>query len=113
MEALTAEITFAEWDPVLLKKLGTQTRFVMRPAALGEGDRNADTIIATIGGLVTELGTDDLKPGTNSLLTLPMDVRYYRLEINGDEILEIDLVNAKRVIGGIDQLAGIRRAMGI
>ena len=113
MEALSAEIIFAEYDPVLLKKLGRNARFVMRPAAVGEGDLQADTIIATVAGLVTELGTEDLKPGANSQLTLPMDVRYYKLEINGDEILEIDLVNAIRKIGGVDQLGGIRRAMGL
>jgi P2 family phage contractile tail tube protein len=42
-----------------------------------------------------------------------MDVRYYRLEINGEQIFEIDLVNGLRVIGGKDQLADIRRAMGL
>ncbi|MCA3480645.1 MAG: phage major tail tube protein, partial [Rhodobacter sp.] len=46
-------------------------------------------------------------------LKLMMDVRYYRLEINGEQIVEIDLVNGKRVIGGVDQLADQRRAMGL
>lgn len=115
MEGMTAEITFAEWDPVLFKALGRQERFVLRPAQLGEDTANADTIIATIGGLITATETGDLKPGqgAGSSLKLAMDVRYYRLEINGEEIMEIDLVNAKRVIGGVDQLKDIRRAMGI
>jgi P2 family phage contractile tail tube protein len=42
-----------------------------------------------------------------------MEVRYYRLEINGEQIFEIDLVIGLRVIGGVDQLADIRRAMGL
>jgi P2 family phage contractile tail tube protein len=39
-------------------------------------------------------------------------VRYARLEMDGEEMYEIDLVNAKRVIGGTDQMASARTAMG-
>lgn len=115
MEGMSAEVTLAEWDPVLLKKLGRRERFVFRPAQMGEDTVQADTIIATVGGLVTATETGDLKPGQNagSALKLALDVRYYRLEINGEEICEIDFVNAKRRIGGVDQLAEIRRAMGL
>lgn len=113
IEGMTAEVTFAEWDAVLLKKLGSEDRFVFRPAAQGDSRADADTIIATMSGLITAAETGDLKPGEGAPLKLVMDLRYYRLEINGEEIMEIDLVNAKRVIGGTDQLAAQRRAMGI
>ena len=112
IEGMTSEITFAEWKPELLVKTGTQQRFVLRPAMAGD-DGDADTIIATLGGLVTGAETGDLKPGTNATLKLMMDVRLYRLEVNGAVIHDIDLVNAKRIIGGVDQLSGIRRAMGL
>jgi P2 family phage contractile tail tube protein len=113
VEGMTSEITFSEWRPELLKKPGTQQRFVLRPAAAGEVGDGADTIIATIGGLITGHELGDLKPGTNATLKLKMDVRYYKLEINGEQIHEIDLVNGIRVIGGVDQLADLRRAMGL
>lgn len=112
LEGMTSEITFSEWSPALLKKLGRQERFVFRPMQMGETDFTATTIIATVGGLITSPEMGDLKPGTNSTLKLSMDVRYYRLEIDGQEIWEIDLVNAKRVIGGVDQMASARAAMG-
>lgn len=112
LEGMTSEITFSEWSPTLLKKLGRQERFVFRPMQRGEDDVEATTIIATVGGLITIPDLGDLKPGTNSPLKLTMDVRYYRLEIDGEEIWEIDLVNAKRVIGGVDQMASARAAMG-
>ena len=113
LEGMTAEITFAEWDPALLKKLGRHERFVLRPMQMGEEDFEATTIIATMGGLITTNETGDLKPGTNATLKMMMDVRYARLEIDGEEIYEIDLVNAKRVIGGVDQMASARSAMGM
>jgi hypothetical protein len=113
VEGMTSEITFSEWRPELLKKPGTQQRFVLRPAAAGDAGEGADTIIATIGGLITGHELGDLKPGTNATLKLKMDVRTYKLEINGEQIHEIDLVNGIRVIGGVDQLADLRRAMGL
>lgn len=114
MEAMSAEITFAEWNAVLLKKLGRNERFVFRPAAMGEGNAfDTDTIIVTVGGLITMNEFGGLKPGENSTLKMTIDLRYYRFEHNGEELWEIDIEAGKRVIGGVDQLADIRRAMGL
>ena len=112
LEGMTSEITFAEFDPVLFKKLGKQERFVLRPVQMGEEDFEATAIIATMGGLITTNEMGDLKPGTNVTLKLMMDVRSYKLEIDGDVVHDVDLVNAKRVIGGVDQMASARAAMG-
>ncbi|SMH35808.1 phage major tail tube protein [Maritimibacter sp. HL-12] len=113
-EGMTADLTFAEWPVDVMKMLGTVQRFVFRPAAASaEGGGDADTIIATVSGLITAPEVGTLKPGEGSNLKLAMDVRYYRLEINGDEIWEIDLAAGIRKVGGVDQLAEIRRAMGI
>lgn len=113
LEAMSAEVSMAEWDPVLLKKFGTLQRLVFRPAALSDDVAEATPIIATVGGLITAHELPNVKPGENSVLKLTVDVRTYRLEVGGDEVWNIDLVNAKRVVGGVDQLASIRKAMGL
>lgn len=113
MEGMTSEMTFAEWSSPILKTLGKKDRFVLRPAMSSASDFSASTIIATLSGLITTSEPGDLKPGTNATLKISMDVQAYKLEVNGEVIFDIDLVNAKRVIGGVDQLAEIRRAMGI
>lgn len=113
LEGMSAEASMAEWDPVLLKKIGTEQRLVFRPAAQRDGEAEAVPIIATIGGLVTAHELPGLKPGENSVMKLTIDVRTYRLEIGGAEVWNIDLPNARRVIGGVDQLASIRKAMGL
>lgn len=113
MEGMTSEMTFSEWSTPILKSLGKVDRFVLRPAMSSATDFSASTIIATLGGLITTSEPGDLKPGTNATLKVSMDVRTYKLEMNGEVIFDIDLVNAKRLIGGVDQLADIRRAMGI
>lgn len=113
MQAMTAEITVAEWVPDLLTLFGTRRRVVARPGAQSETDDSVDTLIATIDGRWTVVDRNVLKPGTMSPVKLTCAVMYYREEYNGVEIHEIDVENGKRVIGGVDQLEGIRQAMGI
>lgn len=113
MESMSAEVTFSEWSAPILKTLGKVERFVLRPAMTSATDFSASTIIATLSGLITTSEPGDLKPGANAVLKVSMDVQTYKLELNGEVIFDIDLVNAKRVIGGVDQLAEIRRAMGM
>lgn len=113
MEGMTSEVTFAEWDPVLLKHLGTQERLVYRPAARGENDVTAVSYIATVGGLITAAETGGLGATSPATLKLMVDVRYYKLEVDGEEVWEIDIENGVRRVDGIDQLAEIRRAMGV
>ena len=39
--------------------------------------------------------------------------RYYKLAINEEELIEIDAVNLVRKVGGVDQMAEIRAAIGL
>lgn len=112
-EAMSSEISFAEWDPALFKRLGKITRFVLRPAAPAADSEAVDTIIATLGGLITETTGGELKVGGDVPLKLVMDVREFALEINGSEVIAIDMVNGIRRVGGVDQMAAARIAMGI
>jgi P2 family phage contractile tail tube protein len=40
-------------------------------------------------------------------------VTYYKLEVGGEMIYEIDPTGMKRVINGVDQLADQRRDLGL
>ncbi|MCA8880396.1 MAG: phage major tail tube protein [Rhodobacteraceae bacterium] len=113
MERMTTEVVFAEWAPELMMHFGTRKRLVLRPGAMGEDSFAADTIIATIGARWTGVEPGQLKQGSTSVLTLKASADYFRLEHNGTEICEIDVENGKRVIGGEDQLASLRAAMGL
>ena len=44
---------------------------------------------------------------------MTLALRYYKLEIDGETIHEIDVENMTRVINGTDQLAARRRALGL
>lgn len=113
MEGMTAEVSFAEWSPELITHFGTKKRLILRPGAMGEDSFAVDSYIATIGGRFTSVEADPLKQGSPSLLKLMVSVDYYRLEMNGTQLLELDIENAKRIIGDTDQLAQMRQAMGL
>lgn len=113
MDGMSSEIEFAEWSPELLQLFGTKKRLILRPGALGEDSFVADAYIATIGGRWSGAEMDGLEQGKGAKLKLTTSVDYYRLEMNGKEMFEIDVENGKRIIGGTDQLADMRRAMGL
>jgi len=112
LEGLSAEVTFAEWPAAVLTSLGTLKRWVMRPAA--RSDEGVDqTNIVTLAGLVTSHEFGGLKPGDESMLKVKLDLRQFRFEQDGTVLWDIDLESGKRVIGGVDQNASIRAAMGL
>lgn len=112
MEALRCELTLAEWPPELIKMFGTRQRLTLRPGAMGEEDYSADAIVATVGGRFSVTNFGDLKPGSDAPLKLTLEADYFRMLHNGEELFEIDVAAGKRVIGGVDQLAELRAAMG-
>ncbi|MGV6840168.1 MAG: phage major tail tube protein [Planktomarina sp.] len=112
IEAMTAEITLAEWTEQALTLIGTRKRMVLRPAAQGQDVGNADAIIATLGGLWSSLSPGDLKPGNDMPLKLTLSCDYFRMVKNGVEMFELAPALGKRVVGGVDQLAALNTAMG-
>ena len=70
-------------------------------------------VIATMRGMLKEVDLGDWKPGDKAEIKHAMAVTYYKLEIDGRVMYEIDMVNAVRVIDGVDQLAAERSALGL
>ena len=113
MEAMEAELEFHEHSPAILKAFGGRTKFTLRAGALGEDDFEADAHAYTLGGRIVGQTTGELGAGEQVPLTLTMAVDYYRHEVNGEVVAEIDVRNGRRIIGGTDQLASLRAAMAI
>lgn len=112
LEAMQAELTLAEWAPELIKMFATRRRMTLRPGAMGEYDVSADAYTGTLGGRWSATGFGDLKPGADVPLKLTLEVDYFRLLKDGEELFEIDVAAGKRIVGGVDQLAALRAAMG-
>lgn len=115
MNKLNATLTFAEYDPALIKKFGlfsANTPIVLRGAIQRQGESAVPVVIRMQGG-VNQLSKGDWQSGQNSQLTVGVNANTYKEQVNGETLVDIDVLNMVRIIGGVDQLAGIRDALGV
>ncbi|AHC82700.1 hypothetical protein X970_12005 [Pseudomonas monteilii SB3101] len=70
-------------------------------------------VVVTLRGALKELDMGDWKAGDKAELKHGIAVTYYKLEVGGEVIYEIDPVGMKRVIDGVDQLASQRVDLGL
>ncbi|WP_153773332.1 phage major tail tube protein [Pseudomonas sp. MNR3A] len=70
-------------------------------------------VVVTLRGTLKEVDLGDWKPGDKAEIKHSVGVTYYKLEVDGRVIYEIDALGMKRVIDGVDQLAAQRQALGL
>lgn len=90
----------------------TSTPLVFR-AAFKEQKGKVVPVVATVRGLVKEIDTGSWAVGSKAEIKHTINCSYYKLEVDGRVIYEIDPVNMVRVIDGVDQLAAVRTALGV
>lgn len=70
-------------------------------------------VVATYRGLLEEVDPGSWKPGDKSETKFNCALSYYKLEVDGQVVYELDPVNNIRIIGGKDELAAERQAIGM
>ncbi|AIW21358.1 phage major tail tube protein [Vibrio coralliilyticus] len=77
-------------------------------------DESGDTkeVIEEYRGILTKIDRGTYSPNSSAPYTYEMKLSYYRYEVNGEDIHEIDPKNMIRKIDGVDQLAAARKALG-
>ncbi|WP_460152761.1 phage major tail tube protein [Pseudomonas sp. S2_B07] len=70
-------------------------------------------VVVTMRGGIKEVDMGDWKPGDKAEIKHAIKLVYYKLEIDGRVMYEIDPVNMIQVIDGVDQLAAERSAIGL
>ncbi|QKV52382.1 phage major tail tube protein [Comamonas antarctica] len=71
------------------------------------------TVEVMVSGRVRELDPGDAKAGDDTEHTHTVSVSYYKLTINGADVIEIDMPGMVFRVNGVDQLGAIRRAIGM
>lgn len=115
MEKLDCELMFAEHNAELMKTFGlwnANTPIVLRGAIQRQGEEAVAVEVRLQGG-TREISRDNWKPGESGSKKLMVNCNLYIEKIAGEEVVNIDVINMKRVIGGVDQLAGMRAAIGV
>ncbi|WP_095143478.1 phage major tail tube protein [Pseudomonas sp. Irchel s3b6] len=71
------------------------------------------SVVATLRGSLKEVDPGEWKPGEKAEFKYAVAVTYYKLEIDGSVMFEIDPLNSIRVVDGTDHLAAVRSALGM
>jgi P2 family phage contractile tail tube protein len=116
MEKLEANLTISDYDPDVFKLFGLldrqDTPVTIRGAIQRQGE-DAQAVAVSLRGGWKEIDSGTWKPGDKSTLKVSMAVNYFKLTIAGEEVAEVDAKNLVRRVGGVDQMAEIRNAIGL
>lgn len=66
-----------------------------------------------VRGRHQEIDMGNAKPGADTEHKYKMSCSYYKLIVNGREVIEIDIVNMVFRVNGVDRLAAQRAAIGL
>lgn len=66
-----------------------------------------------VRGRHEEIDMGTAKPGDDTEHTIKTTCAYYKLTIDGTDLVEIDMLAGTFVTGGIDRYEGIRQALGL
>ena len=111
-ERMELSLTLADWPPEIFRMIGTRKRIVLRPVAKGQADGVVGYVATAVGLLLSQDAGNSLKPGNDAPMKLMMSPDIYKFEHEGETLIDIDVNAGRRIIGGVDQLAGMRAAMG-
>jgi P2 family phage contractile tail tube protein len=115
IEKMETSFTLAEHNPLVFSQFGLisgrAVQLIFRAAAVD--DREVQPYMVAVTGMYTELDSGTLKAGDKTPLKATIICRYFRLEINGQPLIEIDVENMVRSINGVDQMTAIRAALAM
>jgi hypothetical protein len=116
MDKLEAELTISDYDPEVYKLFGLldlkPVQITIRGAIQAQGE-DAKPVVVNLRGGWREIDAGTWKPGDKSTLKVSVAASYYKLTIDGQEVVEVDAINLVRKVGGVDQMAAIRTAIGL
>lgn len=113
LEKLEWELTLNKLSPIAMKQVGrTDVPITLRGSMEDENGR-VKYVVAQLRTPVHENDLGEWGDPKKTELKLKGTATYYRLTIGGEEIYEIDVRGLVRRIGGVDQLAQRRAALGL
>lgn len=108
---IEAEMMITGMAPEFTALLGNEDTSVTFRGALKDGDQTKGVIVQ-VRGLYREVEMGAFKRKDKGSQKLKVTANYYRYEIAGQTLIEIDQLLGKRIINGVDQLADVRAALG-
>jgi P2 family phage contractile tail tube protein len=118
MSGMECSFTLGEFNGDILRAWGVfgaaqlPVRFLAAARADADEAPN-DAIEIAMRGRWQSLEPGTAKGGEMAKLKVTMPLSYLRYSVNGERLLEIDLIAGTEIVGGEDRQAEVRRALGL
>ncbi|WP_176307943.1 phage major tail tube protein [Burkholderia ambifaria] len=116
MEAMQAAFSMGSVERDVLKFFGLADNNAFNATFRGafrDTRGKVKSVALIMRGMLSEYDPGSWKPGSTSEIKYTAELSYYKAEIDGAVIHEIDVMNTIRIIDGVDQIADVRKALGM
>lgn len=117
MEKLSMEWTAGGWLSDALKQFGVLNvsgvglRFT--GAIQSDDAEQVKAVEVVVRGRHSEIDFGTAKAGEDTAHKYTTSLSYYKLTVDGEEVIEIDILNMVKKVGGKDLMADFRSALGV
>ncbi|OFS11303.1 MULTISPECIES: phage major tail tube protein [Hafnia] len=115
--ALECEFTLGGTESLLFKQWGAAKADAVMLRFTGSIQRDdsaeVQAVEVVVRGRHKEIDGGDTKQGDSSTTKVSFSPTYYKLTINGEELIEIDTINMIERANGVDLLEAHRAAIGL
>ncbi|AEX50662.1 phage major tail tube protein [Rahnella aquatilis CIP 78.65 = ATCC 33071] len=114
-DALTLEWSIGGLDELVLQQWGSTSDIPLRFAGSLQRDDTGDVsaVEVMMRGRHKEFDFGEYKQGEDTETKVTTQCTYFKLTIDGKELIEIDTVNMVEIVNGVDRLAEHRTALGL
>ncbi len=116
-DGIQIEWTLGGWDLTVLRQFGAVKAdgVMLRWAgSVQQDDTGAVTAVEVVArGRHEEIDFGDAEPGEDTEHSITTTCTYYKLSVDGNVEIEIDLLNFVFMVNGEDRLAEHRKAIGL
>lgn len=117
MEAISMEWTCGGLMDEPLRQFGTLKHdgVMLRFAGAYQREDSAeiDAVEVVVRGRHSAIDSGTAKTGDASTFKVTSEISYFKLTINGEEVIEIDIINMIEKVDGVDLLEKQRTAIGL
>jgi hypothetical protein len=114
-DALALEWTIGGMDELVLQQWGSTADIPLRFAGSFQRDDTGDisAVEVVMRGRHKEFDFGEYKQGEDTETKISTQCAYFKLTIDGKELIEVDTVNMVEIVNGVDRLAEHRSALGL
>lgn len=92
---------------------GQQKAFTLRGSLVNHINGESSRVVANMRGIIKEIDFGEFSAGDKATVDFTVMLDYYKLTKGERVMIELDVENVRRIVGGIDQLQDDRIALGL